>query len=272
MTGQDEEEPAVRADEHDPAVRLPDHQGTGYQEVLGLLHRRLRPRTYLEIGTAAGATLALARCRSIAVDPAFRLARNVVGSKPACLLYQQTSDSFFAEVDVEAVLGAKVDLAFLDGLHHFEVLLRDFRNTEAVCRPSSVIVLHDCLPCDAYVARRDEAGTEWRHVSEHAGWWAGDVWKTLVILKAERPDLTIVCWNAPPTGLVTITGLDPRSRRLREEHDRLVAAYSPLELPAYGLGRLHEACEVRDTAALRTTAVREALRGREATPHEAREG
>jgi hypothetical protein len=49
--------------------RRPRHEGTGYLRLLRRLHALKRPRSYLEIGTAAGKTLAVARCASIAIDP-----------------------------------------------------------------------------------------------------------------------------------------------------------------------------------------------------------
>lgn len=62
----------------------PPHRGKSYVGVLRRLHRYCRPATYLEIGTSAGRTLALARCASIAIDPKFRLDRDVKTRKPSC--------------------------------------------------------------------------------------------------------------------------------------------------------------------------------------------
>ena len=42
-----------------------------YLDFLPEVHRRLRPRAYLEIGVRWGHSLALSRCRSVGVDPAF---------------------------------------------------------------------------------------------------------------------------------------------------------------------------------------------------------
>ena len=39
-------------------------------------------------------------------------------------------------------------------MHLYEFALRDFMNIEAHCRPESLVVLHDCLPVDSYMARR----------------------------------------------------------------------------------------------------------------------
>ena len=70
-------------------------------------------------------------------------------------MYQITSDAFFKDVDAISSLGGSPDIAFLDGMHLFEFLLRDFYNTESICDPSSVMILHDCLPLNEAMAHRD---------------------------------------------------------------------------------------------------------------------
>jgi hypothetical protein len=152
------------------------------------------------------------------VDPNFRLNTDVLGSKQAVLLFSQTSDDFFATNDVHAILGGAIDLAFLDGLHLFEVLLRDFINTEKYCKRCSVVALHDCIPPDRHVARRDEADRTLGSQSDHPNWWAGDVWKVAAILLQYRPDLDITFVDAMPTGLVFVTNLDPTSPVLESRY------------------------------------------------------
>src|ERR1700753_4048048 len=120
---------------------MPDLPGDSYTAVLDRLHRTLLPKTYLEIGVETGATLAIARCASIGIDPAFRfrdpeLVKQII-AKPSLLLYQTTSDSFFERFDPGRLFGAPVDFAFLDGMHRCEYLLRDFAHTERHCLPTS---------------------------------------------------------------------------------------------------------------------------------------
>ncbi len=207
-------------------------RGANYLACLDRLHAVLRPRSYLEIGTLNGTTLALSRCRSVAVDPRFQLSVKVPGRMPSLFLYQGPSDAFFAEVDVAAVLGGAVELAFLDGLHLFEVLLRDFINTERLCRPNSVILLHDCVPLDAAMAEREgEAALAGRN-ARYPGWWTGDVWKTVDALLRWRPDLDIVALDAPPTGLVMVRNLDPGSRVLEREYPTILETYRGRAAPA----------------------------------------
>lgn len=196
--------------------------GLPYGAALKLLHAELRPANYLEIGTQTGATLAIAQCASIAVDVDFQLSENFMGNKPWCGLYQMPSDLFFATQDPTALFGGPVEMAFLDGMHHFEFLLRDFINTEKHCRPDSVIVLHDCLPRDGHAARREENDFSRAATSAHPEHWAGDAWKTLAILRAWRPDLSIRVLDCPPTGLALITALDPHSAILAERYADIV--------------------------------------------------
>jgi Methyltransferase domain len=210
---------------------LPDHRGTFYQDALRRLHATLRPRSYFEIGTLNGATLVLAECPSVAVDPAFALRGNLPGRIPELHLLQMESDTFFARHDPATILGRPIDLAFLDGLHLFEALLRDFINTERAMHRSGVIVLHDCVPLDMAMARRDRSDKALGDSSIHPGWWAGDVWKLLPILMTMRPDLVLLALDAHPTGLIIVGNLNPDSTVLRDHEAQLVDAYKQPEEP-----------------------------------------
>jgi len=219
---------------------LPDLPGAPYLQVLERLHTALRPRNYLEIGTFDGTSLALARCASIAVDPGFPFSDPAiiarVVDKPQLLLYRMTSDAFFASHDPAALLGDRVQLAFLDGMHRCEFLLRDLINTERHCARNSVIALHDCLPVEepmtdrTFLARPSLA--PWR-----AWWWAGDVWRTARLLRRVRPDLSFTVLDAPPTGLVLITNLDPGSTVLADGYDAHVRTMLSWSLDEIGVRR-----------------------------------
>src|SRR6516225_9125356 len=101
-------------------LQLPDHAGCLYVEFLSRLHTYLKPKTYFEIGTLNGHTLALSKCDSIAVDPSFRLEVDIATGKSVCLLFQMTSDDFFAKYNPQVLLRSTIDMAFLDGMHWFE--------------------------------------------------------------------------------------------------------------------------------------------------------
>ncbi|MDP8916523.1 MAG: class I SAM-dependent methyltransferase [Pseudomonadota bacterium] len=224
--------------------------GEPYVVTLRGVHASFRPRTYLEIGTLHGATLKLAHCASIAVDPEFKLEGDVEGDKPLCLLEQTTSDDFFATRDPKALLGRPIDLAFIDGMHHFEIALRDFFNCERASHRGSMILLHDLCPRDAHMTRRHEQ----LHVQRPTNYkdhWTGDAWKLLPILREHRPDLTVTCLDAISTGLVAVTGLDPASTVLPERHDAIVEQWMPVALEDWGVSRLFELCAFQSAEAWR---------------------
>lgn len=205
------------------AAPLADLPGRFYQHCLHDIHQSLAPRTYLEIGVANGDSLALATCRSIAVDPSFRLKPAGMGKKPELHLFQMESDAFFATYDPIEIFRARIDVAFIDGMHLFEFVLRDFINTERVCHPGSLILLHDTAPRDPFMATRNPYNHATMRQSKHPGWWTGDVWKIVPVLKHYRPDLKVTTFDAPPTGLTLVTGLDADNRTLSEQYDAIVS-------------------------------------------------
>lgn len=189
--------------------------GPFYTEVLAGLHARLKPRTYLETGVADGQTIALAApgTRAIGIDPQPRLA---APPGPNVTIVATTSDAFFARPDARALLGnLPIDLAFVDGMHHFEYVLRDFAGIERMAHPRSVVLLHDCYPLDRRTAERERS----------TAFWSGDCWRALLALKKYRPDLLIATIAAAPTGLVLIRRLDPASRVLETRMREIVAEF-----------------------------------------------
>ena len=208
---------------------LEDHTGDDYKFLLARLHQELSPRAYLEIGTLTGGTLKLSSSPSIAIDPKFGITSDVIGAKERCLLYQVSSDDFFANFDPQQLLGGPLDFCFLDGMHHCEFLLRDFMNAERHSAPTGVIALHDCLPIEIPMTDRTQNGTP--PVMPHrGGWWTGDVWRTVLALAKYRPDLRVLCLDAAPTGLVLVSNLDPASRTLASNYDHVVADMLAMEL------------------------------------------
>ncbi len=239
---------------------LHDFNGAPYPEVMVRLHQVLRPASYFEIGMDAGMSLATSACPSIGVDPAFQFndleVANAIFAKPAVSLYRMTSDAFFDQYDPTAILGRKIDFAFLDGMHRCEFLLRDFYNTERHCKRNSVIALHDCLPVEVAITARTHpdafGGSVQTEFPHRHNWWTGDVWRTALLLKRARPDLRITALNAQPTGLVLITNLDPDSRVLVDGYANCVAAMMGWHLPDIGVGAFMAEMEVQQTSSVWT--------------------
>jgi glycosyltransferase involved in cell wall biosynthesis len=201
-----------------------------YLEVLDRLHTALRPAVYLEIGVNRGTSLGISRARSVGIDPAPLLEPETLAGKAWVKIYTQTSDAFFRAHSAAAVLeGHPLDLAFIDGAHEFAQVVRDLEYVEQWGHPNTVVVIHDVLPDDAWVASR----------VFHEGKWTGDVWRVVPFLQTHRPDLH--CWllASSPSGVLVVTNLDPSRNGMSDlaadldetfppdghEYERLVASW-----------------------------------------------
>src|SRR5712692_4997835 len=193
--------------------------GEHYLQVLARILDSVKPRTYVEIGVAQGNSLRLVKAPTLAigVDPDPQLAGPLAGNHK---VFAETSDAFFAGRDPRAELGGlPIDLAFIDGMHHFEVALRDFANLERYSTPDSILLIHDCYPLDRQSPARER----------QRDFWSGDIWRLIVLLKKYRPDLAVHTIGTAPTGLALVRNLDPGSRFLLEHYDRLYEEFLSLD-------------------------------------------
>lgn len=193
-----------------------EHTSSGMHKhhLLATMHDLLEPRRYFEIGVDHGQSLTLSNCRTIAVDPAYRITRSIQCDVRTFL---QTSDDFFATPgNFDHFGGLPVDLAFIDGMHLAEFVMRDFMHTEKHMSPGGVIILDDMLPRNSLEAQRIRRTTA----------WAGDVYKVHEVLRRHRPDLTILPVNTEPTGSYLVIGLDPTSTVLDEVYDSVLPQLS----------------------------------------------
>lgn len=204
-------------------------EGMNYYAFLDQLMQVLAPRSYFEIGVHHGKSFLRSQCASVGVDPQFDLRGDIVGQKPQMHLFQMPSDEFFARFDLKQFFEHGVDLAFLDGMHLFEFLLRDFIATEKAAAPGATFLLHDCLPINAEMAERERMPGA-RKDREYKSYWTGDVWKMVSILREYRPDLDLQFLDCAPTGLVVVKRLDPASTVLTEAYDAIVAKYLDIML------------------------------------------
>jgi hypothetical protein len=205
--------------------------GEHYLDILQRLHWQLRPRSYVEIGIDEGRSLRLVEPGTVAlgVDPQPKIASPL---PEGVRVFSETSDEFFSSHDVRAELGGlPVDLALIDGMHQFEYALRDFISLERLCGPDSTILIHDCFPRNRRTAHRERV----------TAFWSGDVWRLAVLLKKYRPDLAIHTIATPPTGLCMVRRLDPASRFLQENLERICAEFLALD---YGFLEKDRAAEL----------------------------
>lgn len=164
--------------------------------LLRQLHQVVKPRTYLEVGINLGTSLALSRVPSVGVDPEYSI---VAELQTDVHLARTSSDEFFARKNPLAHLPIPVaDLAFIDGMHLSEYVLRDYLSVERFTTPASVILLDDMLPRSV-----DEAARR-RHTHQ----WAGDVYKAAQALRELRPDLLVIDVDTTPTGTALVLAPD----------------------------------------------------------------
>lgn len=216
--------------------------GQNYLNFLKILHKSAVFDWYMEVGCRAGRTFGPVRGRTIAVDPFFRITENVINSKPNLFIFQQTSDDFFAD-DFVGKMGIKLSLSFLDGMHLFEFLLRDFINTEKLSDKNGAIMLHDCCPWNFPMQTRS-----YENLPDGRP-WTGDVWKLIPILQEYRPDLTIEILGSAPSGLVILSGLDPKNTVLTDNYDEIIKQYTDCSMSAFGVSNFFESFEFIDPIA-----------------------
>ena len=173
-------------------------------------------KNYLEIGVDQGNVFFSIQVKNkIAVDPEFKfdnfkkLTRYIAKpNRPALLsnlnakYFEITSDSFFENHKPTE----KFDVCFIDGMHEFDYSTRDAVNCLNHLTDNGVIILHDCNPLNK---EEEISFDDWKKRG-FTGGWKGDVWKTIVCLKAFRKDLN-VCVVDTDQGLGIVTKRNPNT-------------------------------------------------------------
>jgi hypothetical protein len=198
-----------------------------YLDFLAGVHSALQPPTYVEVGVRRGDSLALSRARSVGIDPAYAVEREL-----ACdvHLVRATSDDYFARADALRELAGPVAMGLVDGLHVFESALRDFTNLERHAAWTSVVLLDDMFPRTVEEAARDRRTLD----------WTGDVYKNLLVLQRWRPELLLLPVHTSTTGMLVVLGLDPADTTLRDHYAEITAELAspdPQPVPSAVLDR-----------------------------------
>ena len=82
---------------------------------------------------------------------------------------RDTSDNFFINNK------DKFDIIFIDGLHHYEQVIKDIYSSLDILNDNGHILIHDCLP--RTIAHQA--------IPRYRGSWNGDVWKSIVELRTK---------------------------------------------------------------------------------------
>ena len=147
-------------------------------QILNILAENFNLKSYLEIGVQEpkNCLLKINCLTKVGVDPAV--------SHP--LVYKTTSDNFFSTNT------KKFDLIFIDGLHEYNQVKKDFLNALEVLNDNGFIMLHDTMPLQK----------ETTEVPRKTKIWHGDVYRLVLELFKYCKYVTIdtdngctVCWK-----------------------------------------------------------------------------
>ncbi|MSP98559.1 MAG: hypothetical protein EXR29_15350 [Betaproteobacteria bacterium] len=194
--------------------------GENCLQLLRRIQEHVRPEAHIEIGVSQGKSFRLCHpgAWSLGIDPEPKLAFPLA---PNQRVYAETSDRFFSiRVPGVELHGRRLDLALIDGMHHFEFALRDFMNLERWSHSGTTVLIHDVYPLDSQTSDRNR----------QTAFWTGDVWRVVLALRKFRPDLSIHTVGVPPTGLAVVRHLDPRSDLLPGRYDEIVGDLLAVDL------------------------------------------
>ena len=100
--------------------------------------------------------------------------------------HKMTSDEFFSNNN------DKFDIIFIDGLHQYEQVIRDVKNSLNCLTKNGIILLHDCLP-----------RTLWNQIYPRINSdWNGDAWKAIVECRTYENIDTYTCMADRGIGVI----------------------------------------------------------------------
>ena len=182
---------------------------------LNFLADQLHAEKYLEIGVETGVTFHQINCpKKVAVDPFFRFDASSAGElnqHGSCDYHQISSDEFFQKLDRNA---ESFDLVFIDGLHHYDQVMRDFAGSILFSHSKTVFLVDDVLPCDAFSALREQRqALELRHQYSNGykgNAWHGDGYLFVLMLPVYFPLYRFQTLMEPGANPQTVIWYDPQ--------------------------------------------------------------
>ena len=132
-------------------------------------------KSYLEIGCDQDQLFSKIKIeKKIGVDP-------VSGGT-----IRDTSDNFFKKNNI------KFDIIFIDGLHEYDQVKKDIKNSLLFLNDYGVIFLHDCMPMN-FISQA---------VPRARALWNGDVWKNIVESRTKQEIDTYVVHADQGVGMI----------------------------------------------------------------------
>ncbi len=137
-------------------------------DIINSLIKKYEYTSYLEIGVQNKNCFNKIECKyKVSVDP----------DKMTDADFNITSNEYFDQLTPEV----KFDIVFIDGLHHYDQVLLDIKNSLLHLNEGGTIICHDVLPTTELMQDRNDSGGE----------WTGDVWKAIATLRVNDTSLQI---------------------------------------------------------------------------------
>ncbi len=146
-------------------------------DIINILIQRFGYKSYLEVGTQRPS----GNFNKVNAEYKFCVEPYPPADSVQFIDFIGTSDEYFESIGDDT----KFDIIFIDGLHHYEQVLKDIENSFNHLNENGTIVVHDCLPTTEIMQEREDRGGE----------WTGDVWKAIAILREETIDNDIKVVN-----------------------------------------------------------------------------
>lgn len=162
---------------------MEDFKERARYELINFLIKKYNFKDYLEIGYQQGINynnINIKNKTSVDPSPLINITRNDVDTIDGIYverknsLYLTTSDLFFQKFTY------KYDIIFIDGLHTYDQVKRDFENSIKSLNPNGIIVLHDMNPEDVNVNGYIISGEERSKSFNEGGQWNGDCFKLAI--------------------------------------------------------------------------------------------
>jgi hypothetical protein len=147
---------------------------------------------YLEIGVQGGHTfLDLDFQYQVAVDPVFRFDYTKYVSN-RMVFFEEESDKYFSRK-----IKCKFDLIFLDGLHAFDQIFRDFCASIQYAHDQTIWLIDDTLPSSMLAASRNSLFCRVARKCLRQPAWMGDVFKVVYAIHDYFPQYAFATFENP---------------------------------------------------------------------------
>jgi hypothetical protein len=193
-----------------------------HSELLNLIAKKINARTYVEIGVfnPDHNFHKVEIKHKLGIDPDPNAGANC----------RMSSDEFFS---IAKLMDAKVDLFWIDGLHHDDQVQRDILNAWQLLNPRGVIAIHDCNPHSESIT----------HVPRDNREWTGNVYRAICRLLYPMTYFTIdfdygccIIRKEQPGAFIRFTDIDVSWEKFNDHRESMINLVS-LE---QGLARIEQ--------------------------------